>query len=229
MGRGPGYFSRAQFEEPPLSDVFKEVDEDLRRDQLAKLWKRFGVFVIAGAVAIVAATGGYVAWKNYRTKQLMQQGDAFVQALVLSANGQTHEAAEAFAALADGTDDGIGILARFNQASILAESGEAGEAVKVYETIAATAPQKSLRDIAVLSIVALSLESVDPAESQARLEPLLAADNPFRFSARELSALVAFHAGDIAKARELFKELSEDKAAPSEIRGRAEQMLLAVG
>ena len=229
MCRGPGYFSRARFKEPPLSDVFKEVDEDLRRDQLAKLWKRFGVYVIGSAVAIVAATGGYVAWKNYRTKQLMAQGDAFVQALVLGSNGKTHDAEEAFAALAKGTDDGIGTLARFNQASILAESGEAGEAVKIYESIAATAPQKALRDIAVLSIVALSLESVDPAESQARLEPLLADDNPFRFSARELSALVALHAGDTAKARELFKALSEDQAAPSGVRGRAEEMLSAVG
>ena len=70
---------------------------------------------------------------------------------------------------------------------------------------------------------------MDPAESQARLEPLLADDNPFRFSARELSALVALHAGDKTKARELFKALSEDQAAPSGVRDRAQEMLLAVG
>ena len=90
-----------------MSDVFQEVDEDLRRDRAAKLWKRYGIFVIAAAVAIVIATGGYVAWKNYRTKQLTAQGDAFIQALVLRANGQTREAADAFAALASGTRDGI--------------------------------------------------------------------------------------------------------------------------
>ena len=212
-----------------MSDVFQEVDEDLRRDQLAKLWKRYGIYVIGAAVAIVAATGGYVAWKNYRTKQLMAQGDAFVQALVLRANGESREAVDAFAALADSTSDGIGTLARFNQAALLADRGDAAEAVKVYDALATQAPQKALRDIAVLCAVALSLESVDAAESQARLEPLMAPDNPFRFSAKELSALVALHAGDTAKARDLFKALAEDETAPSGIRGRAEEMLQAAG
>lgn len=212
-----------------MSDVFQEVDEDLRRDQFTKLWKRYGIFVIAGAVAIVAATGGYVAWKNYRTKQLMAQGDAFIQALVLRADGQTREAVDAFAALADGTNDGIGTLARFNQAAILAERGEAAEAVKVYDGIAADAQQKALRDIAVLSAVALSLETVDAGESQARLEPLMAPGNPFRYSAQELSAIIALRAGDTAKARDLLKALAGDEAAPSSIRGRAEELLQAAG
>ncbi len=229
MGHGPGYFSRPHIKEPPLSDIFQEVSEDIRRDQLAKLWKRYGIFVIAGAVAIVAATGGYVAWKNYRTQQLMAQGDAFIQALVLRAGGQTREAVDAFTALADSTDDGIGTLARFNQAALLAERGDAAEAVKVYETLAAAAPEKPLRDLAVLCAVALSLESVDAADSQARLAPLMAPDNPFRYSARELSALSALRAGDTARARDLFKALAEDEAVPSGVRGRAEEMLLAAG
>lgn len=212
-----------------MSDIFKEVDEDLRRDQLNKLWKRYGVFVIAGAVAIVAATGGYVAWKNYRQQQLTAQGDAFVQALVLRAQGQTREAVDAFANLAEGTDDGIATLARFNQAALLADRGDPGEAVKVYDRIAAEAPEKALRDLAVLCAVTLSLETVDPAESQARLEPLMTPDNPYRHSARELSALLALHTGDTAKARELFQTLAEDETAPSGIRSRAEEMLLAAG
>lgn len=212
-----------------MSDIFKEVDEDLRHEQLTKLWQRYGIYVIAGAVAIVVATGGYVGWKNYRTQQLMAQGDAFIQALVLRANGQTREAADAFAALAESTDDGIGTLARFNQAALLADHGDAGEAVKVYDTIAVEAPQKSLRDLAVLCAVALSIESVDAGESQARLAPLMTPENPFRFSATELSALVALRAGDTAKARELFKSLVDDGAAPSGIRGRAQEMLLAAG
>ncbi len=211
-----------------MSDIFQEVDEDLRRDRFAKLWKRYGSLVIAGAVAIVVATGAYVAWKNYRTKQLMAEGDSFVQALVLRANGQTREAADAFAALAARTNDGYGMLARFNQAAILAQRGDAAEAVKSYDALASSGPDATLRDLAVLCSVSLSLESVDPAELQARLAPIAKPDNPLRYSARELSALVALHAGDKAKARDLFKELSGDETAPSGIRSRADEILKAL-
>jgi len=212
-----------------LSDIFQEVDEDLRRDRLAKLWKLYGSYVIGAALALVVATGAYVAWQNYRVKQLMAEGDSFVEALVMRGNGQTREAADAFAALAARTNDGYGTLARFNQAAILAQRGDAGEAVKIYDALAASAPDAALRDLAALSSISLSLESVDPAELQSRLAPIAKPDNPLRYSARELSALVALRAGDKAKARDLFKELSGDETAPSGIRTRAEEMLKALG
>jgi hypothetical protein len=211
-----------------LADIFQEVDEDLRHDRLFKLWRRYGSFVIAAAVAVVAATGAYVWWKNHRTAQLMAEGDSFVQAVLLRSAGQSREASDAFAALAARAHDGFGVLARFNQAALLAERGEAADAVKIYDEIAKSAPDAALRDLAVVCSVSLSLESAEPAELKARLEAISAADNPFRHSARELTALLALRTGDSAAARELFKELAADKTAPSGVRARAEEMLQAL-
>jgi len=211
-----------------LADIFQEVDEDLRRDRFTKLWRKYGSFVIAAAVAVVIATGAYVAWKNYRAKQLMAEGDSFIQAVLLRNAGQSRQATEAFAALAERARDGYGALARFSQASVMAERGEAAEAVKIYDQLATSAPDTALRDLATICSVSLSLESADPAELKAKLEPISAPDNPLRHSARELSALLALHTGDTATARELFKELAADKSAPSGVRSRAEEMLQAL-
>jgi hypothetical protein len=211
-----------------LADIFQEVDEDLRRDQAAKLWRRYGSFVIAGAIAIVVATGAYVAWKDYRTKKLMADGDAFVHAVLLRSAGQTRQAADAFGALAENAHGGYGMLARFNQAALLAERGEAAEAVKIYDQLAKSAPDSALRDLATVCSVSLSLESVDPNELKTRLNPIAAPDNPIRHSARELLAVLALRANDKATALELFKELAADKTAPSGIRSRAELMLQAL-
>jgi hypothetical protein len=204
-----------------LSDIFQEVDEDLRRDQVAKLWRRYGSYVIAAAVAIVVATGGYVAWQNYRTRQLMNEGDNFIQGVMLRNSGQSREAVQAFSTLADRTSDGYGTLARFNQAATLAERGETADAVKVYDSLSTSAGDRTLRDLATICSATLSLETADSAELKSRLDPIAAADNPLRYSARELLALLSLHKGDTATAKQLFKELSADQSAPSGVRSRA--------
>lgn len=234
IGRRPGYFTAPA--RPgrlgganPLSDIFQEVDEDLRRDRLLKLWRRYGSFIIGGAIAIVIATAAYVAWQNYRAKQLMAEGDSFVQALLLRNAGQSRQAAEAFASLAERYHDGYGTLARFDEAALLAERGETADAVKIYDQLALSAPDRTFRDLAALCSVSLSLDTADPADLKTKLDPIAAPDNPLRHSARELSALLALRNGDAVTAKELFKELAADQTAPSGVRSRAEEMLQSLG
>lgn len=211
-----------------MADIFEEVDEDLRRDQALKLWRKYGAYVFAVAIAIVIATGGYVAWEKYRTKQLMADGDAFVRAALLRSAGQTGQAAQAFKKLAENAYGGYGSLARLNEAALLVEQGEAGEAVKIYDQIAKSAPDQALRDLAVICSVSLSVDSVDPNVLKTKLDPVAAPESPFRHSARELLAVLAMKQGDTATAIQLFKELAADKTAPSGIRTRAEEMLQAL-
>lgn len=212
-----------------MSDIFQEVDEDLRRDKLFKLWRRYGSYVFGAAVAIVIATAAYVAWQNYRTKQIMAEGDSFFQAILLRSAGQSRQATEAFATLAEKHQDGYGTLARLNEAALMAERGDAASAVKIYDQLAASASDRTLRDLATLCSVSLGLDTADPGDLKAKLDPIAAPDNPFRHSARELSALLALRNGDAATAKELFKELAADKTAPSGVRARAEEMLQSLG
>ena len=39
-----------------MSDIFREVDEDVRKDQSLAFWKKYGPYVIAAAVAIMTVT-----------------------------------------------------------------------------------------------------------------------------------------------------------------------------
>ena len=111
----------------------------------------------------------------------------------------------------------------------MAEHGETADAVKIYDQIAAAASDRSLRDLATLCSASLSLDTAEPADLKAKLDPIAAPDNPFRHSARELSALLALRNGDAATAKELFKELAADQSAPSGVRARAEEMLQSLG
>ena len=95
-----------------MADIFREVDEDIRRERYSKLWKRYGKYVIAGAVAIVVLTAGREGWKQYQTAQREVAGERFAQALDLAASGRETDAVTAFSALADDAGAGYATLAR---------------------------------------------------------------------------------------------------------------------
>jgi hypothetical protein len=212
-----------------VSDVFQEVDEELRRDKAAQLWQRYGNYVLGAAVAVVAGTAGYVAWRDYAHKQAIAHSTAFFAA-ASTAYTEPAKAIPALDALARETSGGYAALARLREAGLKAGAGERETAAATYRSVAedGSAPQE-LRDIARLLAGLQSVERTTPADLDRQLEALRAAKSPWRHSAIELAALAALRAGDTAKARELFAQLSDDPAAPAAMRGRAAELIASLG
>lgn len=212
-----------------MSDIFREVDEDLRRDRAEKLFKRYGGYGIAAAVLLVAGTAGYTTWRNWQQSQQQQDTAALVAAISQTAQGPD-KGVEALAAYAGKADPKMAAIAQFNAAALLIRQGKPAEAATVYDTIAANGTVDGVyRDLATLLSVMERLETGDPAQLQAKLQPLTADASPWRFSARELSATLAIRAGDKDKARTLFQQLADDAAAPAGVRSRAADLATLYG
>ena len=212
-----------------MSDIFREVDEDLRRDRMEGLFKRYGGIALAGALALVAGTGGYTAWRNWKQTQSQQETAALVAAISQSGQG-AEKGVEALAAFAGKADPGMAALAQLNAAALLAREGITAEAVSVYEKIAGNSGVNAVyRDLATLLSVMHQLSSGDPGQLQARLQPLSADSSPWRFSAREMSAVLAARTGDKEKARTLFQQLADDAQAPAGVRSRAADLATLYG
>lgn len=214
-----------------MSDnLFREVDEELRKDKLQDLWKRYGVVVMAGCVALVLGTGGSVLWRNYQADERRAESARFAAALELVERGDNATAVNAFAALADDAGGGYALVARFHEAAARAETGDMQGAVAVYDGIVADGGADQVyRDLAAL-LAAMHLANIaSAADMEARLQTLLADDNPWRFSARELVATVAVREGRTTAALDSFRELAEAVDAPPGVRARAQQMLNALG
>lgn len=212
-----------------MTDIFKEVEEELRRERYEKLWQRHGKLVIAVAAAAIIGTAAYVGWQKYRGIQKASLSDRYAAALTMSdpASGDPAAAEAAFAALGD-AGWGYGTLAQL-QAAGLKSKTDPEAAAALYDKLAddGDAPAE-LRDLARLLKVMQLVESGDPAALEAELQPLLAEENPWRFSARELRAILALKAGDKAQATELLTALSDDVAAPPAMRARAAELLAAL-
>jgi hypothetical protein len=213
-----------------VADIFKEVEEDLRREKLEKLWQRYGRAVIALAVLVVVGTAGSVAWQRYQQHREAQLAEQYGAAIALS-DPTTGDLAKADAALANITDagGGYGALAALERAAVKAKAGDLDGAGKIYDGLASdSGAPAALRDLARLLKAMRLVDSGDPAALTASLAPLMAPENPWRFSATELTAVLALKSGDQKRATELFTQLADDLAAPSSLRARAAEMAAAL-
>jgi hypothetical protein len=204
----------------------REVNEELRQDQMKALWRRYGLLAIAAVVLIIAGTAGYVGWNYWSEQQANRSGDQFSQALQLANQGRTDEALQALRQL---EADGFGaypVLARMRAATVMAEAGDFEEAVAAFDAVAAdSSVPGSIRDMARLRAALLLVDHGSYDDVASRAEPLSDDANELRHSAREAMALAAWGEQDYENALRLFELIVEDPAAPTNTRQRAEMMV----
>ena len=212
-----------------VSEIFKEVDEEVRQERYLQLWKQYGAYAIAGVAGVVVLTAGFMGWQEYQRSAREAESVHYTAALRLSRIGDTNAAADAFGDLAASTSSGYGVLARLQQAGALAPSSSTA-AVELYDRIAAdSGVPKVFRDLARLRAAMLLIDTTAPNDLYPRFEPLIGDDNPWRFVAREMKALVDLQAGNVEEARAAYKRLVDDADAPQGVRARAAEMLAMVG
>ena len=207
-----------------MSEFYDEVDEEVRREQLKKLWDAYSLYIIALALLIIAGVGGWRGYQYVEAKKAAEAGAAFNKALELSEQNKRAEAEKAFAEVAATAPSGYRMLARFHQAAEVATSDKAA-AVKLYDELAADrsigAEQQSL---ARLRAAGLLVDTAPYAELKQRLESETAPGAPFRHAARELLALSAWKANDAAAARQWLDMIALDGDTPPGLRSRAEAL-----
>ncbi len=209
-----------------MSDIFKEVDEDLRHDRLKKLWDRFGPFVIGLAILIVVATAGYRGWVYWQEKQAQATGDRFLAALSLSSEGKHDKAITALKAIEANGSGSYPVLAGFRVASEMAVTGDTKGAIAEYDAIAAkSGNSEEIKALARLRAAALLVDTMSLADLEKRLGDLAGTGNAWRHNARELLGLAAWHDNDFEAARKYFDEINKDQETPADLRQRAQVML----
>ncbi|RDD62489.1 tetratricopeptide repeat protein [Ferruginivarius sediminum] len=208
-----------------MSDIFREVDEEIRKEHYEALWKKYGSWLIAAAVALVLAVAGYQGWTAWQRDQAMQASQEYAAA-VAKAGDDPAAALQALGGLAKPGSDGYGLLAAFRQAALQAEEGNVDSAVATWEKIAASdAPPKPFRTLATLFTVMHRIDTGDPGALSERLEPIAQSNDPFRSTALELQGLLAQKQGDEARAIELYKQVADGADVPPAQRRRVTQLL----
>ena len=191
-----------------MSELFNEVDEDLRREQLKKIWEKYSLLIIAVAILIVVGVGGWRGYSYLEAKKAAVAGAAFDRAVELAEQNKHAEAEAAFTKLA-----------------AEAASRDPQAAVKLYDDIIAdrTVPAPE-QDLARIRAGSLLLETTPYEAMQTRLEPATTNTSTYRHSARELLALSAWKANNAVATRQWLDMMSNDAETPASLRTRAEAL-----
>jgi hypothetical protein len=207
-----------------VSELFDEVDEEVRREQLKKLWDKYSIYIIAVAILIVAAVGGWRGYQYLEAKKAAQAGDAFNKAIELSEQNKQAEAETVFTDLVAKGPYGYRLLSRFRLAAQV-EKRDPKAAVQMFDELAA---DRSIgteqQELARIRAGGILVDSASYSDMKQRLEADTAPDATFRHVARELLALSAIRANDSTAARQWLDMISVDAETPPSVRSRAEAL-----
>jgi hypothetical protein len=208
-----------------LTDIFQEVDEEVRRERLKQLWERYGSLVVVAAFLVVLSIAGWRGYQWWDAKKAGEAGAAFEAAIGLSDAGKHAEAETAFAKIASEGTAGYRPLARFLEAAELTQS-DPNAAVKAYESLAADSSiGRVMQDLAAVRAGLILVDTAPYGELSARLEPLTANGRVFHNTAREILAFSAWRASDRVAARRWIDLIMTDAETPPGTRSRVEVLM----
>ncbi|HMN36663.1 MAG TPA: tetratricopeptide repeat protein [Hyphomicrobium sp.] len=201
--------------------LLREVDEELRRERMEKLWQRYNGLIIGAAVLIIAGVAGYKFLETRRITAVHTAGAEFNAAVELANQNKTEDAVKAFEHIAQTAPRGFASLAKLHIAGAYVKDGKTAEAVAAYDALAADpSADQLLKSFARLQAASLRMGEADFTEMQNRLNSLTGDSSPYKVSARELLGFAAYKAGKLEEARKLLEPLLIDPNATRAIQDR---------
>jgi hypothetical protein len=203
-----------------VSDIFHEVEEDVRRERYEQIWKKYGNYIIIAAALLVAAVAGYQAWQRYDLTQRQKISDRYREASQSAQTGNLPKAEADFAALAKDAPSGYATLAKFHLAGAYLAQGKRDPAVALLRELTASS-DPIVSSTARLRLAWTNADASPKADIVSILQPLNADDSPWRFAAREVLAYVDLKDGARAQALAEYQKLAQETEAPASLRQRA--------
>lgn len=203
--------------------LFREVDEEVRQEQYKKLWKQYGNYFTAMAVAVVLLVAGFKGWQYWQVRQSETAARVFADGVKKLEEGKIADAEGAFGAI---DHKGYTRLANLRRAAALSKQGKPDEAVAAYDALANDqSVEQSIRDLARLRAGYILVDKLAPAELISRLGAFDNEQSFWRGPAREIFALSAYRTGDYIMADRYLNAIIADQGVALELRQRAQTLL----
>ncbi|HET9811509.1 MAG TPA: tetratricopeptide repeat protein [Sphingomicrobium sp.] len=216
--------------EGPNEAFLREVDENLRRDQLESFAKAYGKWLIGAVVLFLAAVGGWLYWQHRQQEKSAAQSEELMSIYTDIGSGKADQAKKRLEPLEKADSDTVRALALMTEAAVALDSNDRTTALAKYRAIAADEGlPDAYRNLGVIRATAIEFDSIKPEEVIARLEPLAKPGEPWFGSAGEMTAMAYLKQGQKAKAGRLFAAIAADPMVPETLRNRAAQTAGSLG
>ena len=216
---------------PDITETFvREVDENLRRDQLRDFTRKYASWIVAAVVLFLVAAGGFIYWQDWQRKKNEQAVEQLAQVFTDISKGQTQTAPARLDKLSDAHAKAVRAAAQFGRAAVAINQNDTKLAIAKFKELAGDSSMpKPFRDLALIRQTALEFDALKPEEVVTRMQPMTKPGAPWFGSAGELTGMAMIKQGKTAEAGRLFAAIARDQEVPEQLRGRAIQMASSLG
>ena len=216
---------------PEITDTFvREVDENLRRDQLRDFMRHNGKWLVVALVLFLAACAGFIYWQQQRQQNSEKQVEQLAQIYREIGTGNLTNAPKQLDELSNSGSKAVRASALFTRAAVAIQQNDLKLATAKYAEIAGDSSLPApYRDAALIRQTALEFDHIQPAVVISRLEPLAKTGTPWFGSAGEMTAMALIKQGKTQEAGRLFAAIAKDTTVPDSIRARSVQIAGSLG
>ena len=206
-------------------EIFSEIEEDLHKERLKRIWVTYGRYIIIGVISIIAIVGGWQVFSIWKTQKINEASDLFFEYMEISKNIEDQKY-NSYSKLAD-LPKGYDLLIKFQKANSFYQNSDSSSAQNIWENIAFNKNiDKEYRDIAIILSIMDQKKSSKLFNS---LEGLIALNDKLGLLAMEIKAGILLEDGKKKDAIVIFEDLLKSPLASKITIERVNAILNALG
>ena len=212
-----------------MGDVFQEVDEDIRKDRIKSIWKRYRIFFILFLLFVIGAVCFNSFWTQYKLKKVEERSEKYFFAMD-EATANAQKGLDALKIFSDEEYDSSYhvLLANLKEAAIRRSKNDLHNALNIYENILENNIEQAYKDFVQIQLAEVLMELGNLEEAKTILSDVSNTNTAFASVAKEYIGYIAMQEGDLIKARNIFEELTEGATTPITIKNRVKDILVTI-
>ena len=210
-----------------MSDIFQEVDKELREEKYKTIWAKYKYYIIGILIIFIFGVGFNSFWKQYASNEINDRSSRFFAAMELAQEDKTSSILmlQEFISKEKKSAEYHAMIASFAEAAIRRSEKDFSGALKIYDDIGNNNISVFYKDFAKLSSSEMLIASKNISEAKIRLEELSSSSSDLKFIAKEYLGYILINDGNLSKAKDIFKSLAEEASVSLNMKNRSKEIL----
>ena len=210
-----------------MSDVFQEVDEELREEKYKSIWRKFRYYVIGGLILFILGIAANAFWKDYNLKEINERSDRFFTAIEMAQEDKVNAITllEEFANQEEKNSEYNALIARFTEAAIRRSEKDFNGALVIYQSLEDNNISNFYEDYAKLSSVEMLIALNNKKDAKLILDDLISNTSDLKYIAMEYMGYLEIDEGNFSKARTIFTNIADDALSSVNMKNRSREVL----
>lgn len=204
-----------------MSDILRQVDEDLRKDRLLSIWRSYRVYIAGSILIILIVLSGY----QYHLFSTKTKNEVIVEDYIQAINSTDIDISiNRLVELDKSANSYIVGLAKLKRAELYFTSGKNVQAINLLKSISSDdSLDQVIRDLALYKYLMVQLDVIEKDLYFEIIDSQNLSESKFKYLFKELRALKHLIHGEKINSLEVFESIILDENSPMNVKIRAEK------